>query len=464
MHMMDPSHPWPSVSFGTYRTWDTWNLSWKKVETSRGVYNWSNFDHWVDLAKQNNKDIIYTFGATPQWAAVNPNNTNCFYGSGACEPPANMTDWEDYVRAVVTHSAGRVKYWEIWNEPVDVRYFNGSVTTLADMARRAYSIIKSIDPNAVVLTPCPTGGNSYGSNWLNTYFAAGGGNYADVVAFHGYWEYKPAESIITLVKNYKAVMSAYGLSNKPMFDTESGWGETSWLADTSQRPAFVARHYLLHWSLGVSRYNWYAWDNGSWGTMWDPTAGILAPGVAYREVYKWMVGAVMSSACASSDNAQYTCGFTRAGGYQALAVWNTTGAKSFNVPTQYSQYRKIDGSVVAVTGPYITIDQNPILLETNTSTPPPPPTTSTVTVSISSPVSGSSAASPSTVAATATSSSATITGWKIYVNSVAQWSCSNCGTSIAASVPLTKSINSITVRAWDSTGANGSQNIKIHRR
>ena len=132
----------------------------------------------------------------------------------------------------------------------------------------------------------------------------------------------------------------------------------------------MARHYLLLWSLGVSSYEWYAWDyNGTdWqdGQLWTySTRGPLnAAGIAYQQLYYWMVGAVMSQP-ATNQGSVYTCGFTRPGGYQALAVWNTnrTSTSSFTVPSGYVQYRDLAGNLYSISGSTVTIGIEPILLE-----------------------------------------------------------------------------------------------------
>src|SRR5260370_32115355 len=124
-------------------------------------------------------------------------------------------------------------------------------------------------------------------------------------------------------------MGRYGLSAKPLWDTENSWGyqNSDAITDPDQRAAFVSRNYLLHWSVGFARTYWYAWDNLNIGTMWNPTSGIAKAGIAYEQVYNWMNGATMT-ACSpngSTDfyHAIYTCDLTRSAGYHARAVWNT---------------------------------------------------------------------------------------------------------------------------------------------
>ena len=68
---------------------------------------------------------------------------------------------------------------------------------------------------------------------------------------------------------------------------------------------------------------------------------------------------------ATNQGSVYTCGFTRPGGYQALAVWNTnrTATSTFTVPNGYIQYRDLAGNLYSITGSTVTIGIEPILLE-----------------------------------------------------------------------------------------------------
>ena len=107
-------------------------------------------------------EIIYTFGKTPRWASTAPDAAGV-YGPGECAPPS-ISAWDQYVTAIVTNAAGRIKYWELWNEPDQANSYCGDLATMVTMAQHAYRIIKSIDPSAMVLSPSATGRT--GATWL----------------------------------------------------------------------------------------------------------------------------------------------------------------------------------------------------------------------------------------------------------------------------------------------------------
>lgn len=82
-----------------------------------------------------------------------------------------------------------------------------------------------------------------------------------------------------------------------------------------------------------------------------------------------------------------------------------------------------------------------------------------VTVTVTSPSPGSTSTSPVHFVATATSTSGTITGWDVYSDSNLVWRINT--TSLDAWVILPFGSHSIQVKGWDSTNADGVQNLTL---
>ena len=83
----------------------------------------------------------------------------------------------------------------------------------------------------------------------------------------------------------------------------------------------------------------------------------------------------------------------------------------------------------------------------------------TVTVNVSSPINNASTSSPVNFVANAASNNS-VTGWKIYVDSVPAYVQGDG--SLGTSVALSSGNHTVIVRAWDSTGAYGSQTINVN--
>jgi hypothetical protein len=263
---------------------------------------------------------------------------SCSYGAGQCAPPANIRDWENFVRAIVKHSAGRIHAWELWNEANTPEAWHGDSRTLAMMSRIAYNIIKQAQPDAVVLTPSATGPG--GPEWMQKYLSEGGAAAADAIAFHGYCCAEAPEKIALLISRYQDVSARFG--KKPLWDTEASWGKSSKLSGEDARVSFVARYYALHWSAGVARFYWYAWDNKDWGTL--TSAGeVLPSGRAYSEIAKWLTQATLTAPCSRQEEI-WRCDWRLADGASATLAWSGSSS-SFQVPQEYARVLTLKGEI-----------------------------------------------------------------------------------------------------------------------
>jgi hypothetical protein len=270
------------------------------------------------------------------------------------------------------------------------------------MARAAYKAIKAVDSNLLVVGPTVTWpsapGETYpscdeshlnlGDVWLDCFLTQGGAGTFDVFSFHGYWAYadrKPAahfgEDVLIPLAQFKRVLNAHNLQGTPIWDTEASYLNSD--PDPADRAAAIAKYYLLQWSEGVSRFYSFTYQDSIWTQSnltsfheAPPWNGIAVPattvpsqlnaaGVAYTEVFKWMVGAEMTTSCSQdASTGTYTCGLSRPGGYYATAVWNSGGSPvSFPVPAGVTLVRKLDGTVEKLVSSTVSVGDVPILLE-----------------------------------------------------------------------------------------------------
>jgi hypothetical protein len=391
------SIPWPTIPFGAVRLWAT-ETTWNDLNPSNNVYDFSTLDTTISVAKQNGQnDFIYTFGVVPPWASSVPNDPTCVTNNspaGSCDPPSDLNPdgsgadahWQNFVTAITAHNAKLgfpIHTWEIWNEPNILIEWTGKPLQMARMAQDAYAIIKTADPTALVTTPTP-GNDGTGQNiksWELPYLEAvatlsPGNPLADIVTFHGYADAAngtPPESEASNVNDLASAIASSPfsarLSSLPLWNTEGSWNNDTGLPDLEAQAAYLARMYLIQWSLGVSRFYWYQYGNSQNGTLWN---GTLDPaGVAYGQVYDWMVGSTLTTPCSKSGSV-WTCTFTK-NGIQEQTVWDASltcsngvcPTSSYTPGSNYTQCSDLAGTKNSITaGAPIGITAQPILLET----------------------------------------------------------------------------------------------------
>jgi uncharacterized protein (TIGR03437 family) len=356
--------PWPAARFGTLRLWDS-GTTWTALEPLRGVWNFAPLDAWVAAAEANGiPDIILTLGQTPAWASSNPDDVN-YVGAGAPAPPSNIQDWNDYITAVAQRYKGRIRYYEIWNEPNDNTYFTGTVAQLAQLTQNAYQLLKTVDPQNTVMSPA-----AYSAGYLDTLLAAGASQYVDVIGYHIYAT--PPESTGPLLANVRLVMNKYGLGALPLWDTEGASGDNT--TPPAQAAAYMARKYLVDLAYGSGRFDWYTWGNASAycvGTEQTDPIALTAAGQAYRYMFDWLSGASLTLAVIDQSGT-WQIWLTLATGDQGIIVWNPTQTVSFTIPAaiQARTVRDIFGGATAVQGTTLTVTDSPVLVTSCCQTTP----------------------------------------------------------------------------------------------
>jgi hypothetical protein len=359
MHTMGLVYPVP-IPFGAQAK--STGTAWPYLETVPGVFDWSGEDAAVATAAANRvAPPFYSTDGIPSWATTDTKRCKRNFLGGALLCSAmmkNIGDWDAFVIAFVSRYKGRMIY-ELWNEPNTI-YFSGTVHDMVIITNHEHDIIRRIDPTAIIIAP------SGGAAYMDRFFAAGGTRDVDVVSYHEY--NSTPEDVIGTINSLRWVLAKYGLADKPLWDTEGGWGPIPYVNGTVEDyPGYIARRYLIEWSLGTDRFYWYAWNNDRFGTLTNASNVANPAGIAYSEVYGWMVGARMISPCKRNQTV-WKCGFARSGGYRASAVWNTNGNSLYAAPKIYRQYKELNGSTTAFNpGTLVSIGFRPILFEDRTA-------------------------------------------------------------------------------------------------
>src|SRR5262249_22000942 len=128
--------------------------------------------------------------------------------------------------------------------------------------------------------------------------------------------------------------------HKPLWNTEAGWGPPSKFSSEQEEAAFVVRTLLLNAAAGVERVYWYAWDNSNWVRLKlaDPVTGAtLCAGLAYRELYRRLVGAQVDECRARGST--WSCRIATADEHWQV-VWSDdkTILRKVAAGTQYLSY------------------------------------------------------------------------------------------------------------------------------
>ena len=360
---------WPTINFGSLRLWDN-ATSWTNIETSKGVFDWTNLDRAVSNANQNGvTDFLMVLSGTPTWA-TNQRNPISLPAPNASGVPANMADWDDWVRAVATRYKGKITNYQPWNEANLKTFYTGTPAQMADLTKRAHDIIKSIDPSATIVAPS-TGLRLNGAlqrfypkflqelkarNWP-----------VDVWSAHTY-----PNSLGTtndrreLANKWIDLLKAAKAPNLPLWDTENNYGLGGPGPDFPEQDikgtkaaSWTAVTYLDALRLGISRVYIYQW--GPYNDLWGIQYKDGAPGaIAMNTLQKWIVGTTYKG-CKEAKR-KVTCKFRTSDGVNQI-VYSETRKKKFKVAKRYKQMCQLDGTCSAVPANRKVRTKSPVLLK-----------------------------------------------------------------------------------------------------
>jgi len=357
------------ATLGGIRLWDD-DVKWGQINTSAGVYDWTQMDSWIAMAQSQHLDVLYTFGDTPEFAGKIPTGkgVHCLTPTAySCSPPNDVNsdgtgtdaDFSNFVTALVTRYKGEIAYYELWNEPDCSCYFAGTQAQLVRMGKDAAAIIRSHDPNAKILSPS---GHVWSmTTWFNGYISAGGAPNFDIIDMHmrgdGTLNMTP-ENFLTTYSNIESDLVTEKLNKLPLWDGEHGIKASETLTDPDELAGYVAREIALRAGQGIQRQYVYAWDDGApvgeqgnlSGTAWDTVAG-------------WLINHTISPCTASGT--VYTCNVD-----DGQMVWDTAQSCSngvcttskYTYPSTYKYETDLTDKKTALSGKTALIGYKPIFL------------------------------------------------------------------------------------------------------
>jgi len=217
--------PWEDIEHSARG--DYWDHKWNKS-------SWEKYDRIVDLANQYGIQIIARLDNPPTWSRADGD------ARGTFAPPDDFTDLGNFVHTIVQRYKGRVKYYQIWNEPNIYPEWGEQPVDAAGYVRLlqiAYRRAKEADPDCVILCAglaqtLETGPKDLNDLvYLQQMYDAGVKGYFDImgVMAYGLWtgpgDHRTAPELTNFSRPQliREIMVRNGDADKALWATEVGW-------------------------------------------------------------------------------------------------------------------------------------------------------------------------------------------------------------------------------------------------
>lgn len=208
----------------------------RRNEGTIGIVDaWVKYDNIVDLANQYDIEVIARLSNPPSWSRALTNTI------GTLAPPDNITDYGDFVEAIVQRYDGKVRYYQLWNEPNIYPEWGEQPVSPEDFTAllcEGYQRAKQVNPDVVVLSPAlaqtqgtPDRRNLNDLVFLARMYEAGAKECFDVLSAQAYGLFSgptnhrlsPSRINIQRMLYHRDLMVRYGDKQKPVWVSEAGW-------------------------------------------------------------------------------------------------------------------------------------------------------------------------------------------------------------------------------------------------
>jgi hypothetical protein len=240
-------------------SWVRMSAAWNQLQPTQGAFVYAPMDSIVSSAAANNLQVSAILAYSTSWISSNQGTF----------PLSNLSAWSTYAGTVVGHYAGKITYWEIWNEPENFSN-GGTPANYASIVVPAYNAAKAANPNAQL-------GISFAEvdvNWMKQAINAGAADHFDYIALHPYstidamsqgWE----GDYLNIVKTVRTMLAANdpAKANVPIWFTELG-DEIGFNGATETDQANnLVKGYSMGLAEGVTRIDWFEAQDGDSGPM-----------------------------------------------------------------------------------------------------------------------------------------------------------------------------------------------------
>ena len=116
--------------------WGRQDFTWRSIEREKGVYDFSGYDRLVEICRKNGLSLFGDFAYAPRFHDP--------------RTPEGAQAYADFAAAAAKRYAGKIDYWQIWNEP-NGGYWSGNPDQYARILTLAGKAIHQANPKSKVL-------------------------------------------------------------------------------------------------------------------------------------------------------------------------------------------------------------------------------------------------------------------------------------------------------------------------
>lgn len=227
------SERYAELAQGMGAKWDRIEIQAFRVTDGKGKWDFSFYDRLFDIADRHGITCLGDFGTwMPGWTKMTS--------------PEGQDKYIEMVHRTVARYKGRIRHWEIWNEPNGICFWNGTRAQFVDFSNRIYDAIKAEDPTAEAVALSTA---LVDLDFIDKCKAEG--LKFDSFSVHPYRDKPDPESVF---HDFSAVTNR--ANGAKLWATEFGWSTAAGMSGSSserRQAANLARMYMAGAATGAAR-------------------------------------------------------------------------------------------------------------------------------------------------------------------------------------------------------------------
>jgi len=231
---------------------------WGGIEPEQGQWKWDTMDERLALLQTLNVQAGVLLLGTPKWKVNESKGL----------PLQSLPEWSNYVSQVVGHTKGRVKYFEVWNEPPNGTR-NAPPSDYAKLVVASYDAAKAANPDAMVGLAAKSAYLYY----LDAAIKAGAKGHYDYITLHPYEilgtvvSHPGTEPIfLTIASKVRKMLAAQDPEkvNVPIIFTEIGFDSKR---GVDKQAEAAVKAYVMGIAQGIACIQWFEGMDGDSGPL-----------------------------------------------------------------------------------------------------------------------------------------------------------------------------------------------------
>jgi hypothetical protein len=225
--------------------------TWAGVNPGQDEFTWEPFDEVVDAIRANGMQALYSITFTPAYA-VKPE----YRGKGdPSRLPPRPEALREALQKIIAHTEEKgLTIYDLWNEPDHRGFWRGKTDDYLEFMRVAYQTIKTVQPDATVLSGGIASLHPGRFDDLNPdmdrRILLEGQNWYDAIALHEHGTFdRFAEALDGPLAQYRKQLAEH----KPLWLTETGYN-----GDAHDKAAVLVQKYAYARAHDAEGLVWYA--------------------------------------------------------------------------------------------------------------------------------------------------------------------------------------------------------------